>query len=77
MSLKLNVDQMLKLCGEDAFSVVLRVNVEKKGQPGTKGSISFEVPLMIIKQEWRQYSNIQFPEDTVSIISMITATDIL
>ena len=75
MSLILNVDQMLKLCGEDAFSVVL--NVEKKGQPGTKGSISFEVPLMIIKQEWRQYSNIQFPEDTVSIISMITATDIL
>lgn len=51
MSLILNVGQMLKLsaCGEDAFSVVLRINVEKKGQPGIKGSIIFETALMIIK----------------------------
>ena len=34
------------------------MNVEKKGQPGVKGSIIFEIHLIITKQEWRQYSNI-------------------
>lgn len=46
---KCRPDAKRSACGEDAFSVMLRINVEKKGQPGVKGSIIFEIPLMITK----------------------------